>query len=168
MLRSAPFLMLWFYKDEPNKSFSKQHRPYWLIQLINRLFDNMEYFLMPKQYQNSNANGNMPEYTFAALRLTEAQKEHFEGWFSNNASEFETIIASFSVTGIKISFSWDDNNDCFIASFTDNNKKSPNFQKVLTSRAEDWFKALMMNAYKCIVVLDGEPWPTEKKGNSWG
>jgi len=165
---SAPMLVAKSWIGWKKPAESPGHRPYWLISLINRLFDNMEYFLMPNKYQNGNSLKTMPEYSFATVRLDVKQKAHFEGWLADNSPAFEELIASLVLTGHKTSFSWDESNDCFIASMTCNDKKSTNFQKVMTSRAQDWFEALMMTVYKIMVVCENEAWPTDRSTNNWG
>jgi len=123
---------------------------------------------MPRNYQQPSTKNGTFDYEFASLRLNEGQKNHFKEWFSENAQAFEDLIASITLEGNKNSFSWDENNDCYIASLTCNNSKSPNHKCVMTSRAEDWFEALMMNVYKYIVVCDNGAWPRDKGRNNWG
>jgi len=168
MLLSAPFLILNFLRGEYRKPRKYRQIPHYQIDCLNRLVDNMEYFLMPKQYQAPSNGRNLPEYKFASIRLTDDQKAHFTGWLADNQQGFEEVVASFTLSGHKVSFSFDGEHDCYIASLTCNDKKSDNYAKVLTSRAEDWFTAMMMNCYKAIVLCDGGTWPTESNRNNWG
>ena len=123
---------------------------------------------MPKAYQNQQSQNGTSDYTFAALRLTDDQKAHFSGWLKENSQAFEDVIASFTLSGHKISFSFDGEHDCYIASMTCNDKRSANHKMVMTSRAEDWFTAMMMNAYKALVLCEGGAWPKQSSGNNWG
>ena len=165
---SAPFLVMKSYFGHRPLKLGTEKSPMWTIHLLNRLFENMEYFLMPTKHQNNKNTNGYREFEFANLRLSEPQKAHFKGWFSENAPSFEELIASYTLVGYKHSFSWDEKNDCFIASMTCNNQKSPNANCVLTSRSEDWFEALMMNVYKTAVICEDEVWPRQSNKDTWG
>ena len=165
---SAPFSMMQYWKGWKLSGFHPKHRPLWFIDLLNRLFTNMEIFLMPTKHQNNWKNNGDNPFEFASLRLDDSKKAHFSGWFAENGSAFEDIIASLVLTGNKMSFSWDEKSSCYIASMTCFNSKSANFQTVMTSRSEDWFEALMMNCYKAIVLCENGSWPKNSKDNNWG
>jgi len=165
---SAPFLVLKSLIRKPSRAFSNRHRPFWLIDQLNRLTYSAERFLMPTKHQNNWKNSGNSDFGFASLRLDDTQRAHFEGWLKENEQGFEEIVASLILTGHKSSFSWDENSDCFIASLTCFDSKSPNNHTVMTSRAPEWFTALMMNCYKALVLCSDRPWPKTSKENNWG
>lgn len=165
---SPPFLMLEFYRKNPLVFESLPKPRHTDVFYINRLFQQIEDFLMPASSKSNGAKWSSDRYKFASVRLNDAQKAHFEGWLADNAPTFEDTVTSFVLAGHKISFSRDNQNDCYIASLTCNNERSNNFEKVMTSRASTWFDALMMCCYKSIVVCENGSWPIEKNENNWG
>jgi len=165
---SAPFLVAKSLIGMPSKDFSRKHAPYWLVDQLDRLFCSAGRFLMPAKHQKNWGTFANGDFGFASVRLDDSQRAHFEGWLKDNEAGFEEIVASLILTGHKTSFSWDEKSDCFIASLTCLDSKSPNSNTVMTSRAEEWFTALMMNCYKALVLYPDAAWPKTSNKNNWG
>ncbi|MCK5643811.1 MAG: hypothetical protein KAJ19_23630 [Gammaproteobacteria bacterium] len=60
--------------------------------------------------------------------------------------------------GYRITFTFDDKNECVVVTLIGRAKTCPNFGKAMTSRHVDIDQALMMALYKQIVVFNNETW----------
>lgn len=109
------------------------------------------------------------DFQFADIRLSETDKKAFLKWYEENSGDLYIHIAEMVNDGCKLSASWSDANDCYIASFTCLNDKSENYCLVLSSRSDDLFEAIAINIYKHrVMVGDSNPWPTSKTTQVWG
>lgn len=105
---------------------------------------------------------------FAPVRLQAEDKKSFEAWLSANEKDFDTFFTNTVVDGWKTSFTWDSENDCFIASCTMRDEDDKNYDVCVTSRAGNAFQAFMMTYYKIYEMFAEKKIPTEKVENNWG
>jgi hypothetical protein len=70
--------------------------------------------------------------------------------------------------GWKTSFSFDAENDCYIASCTQRDEDDINHNICVTSRSDNPFEALWLCYYKITVIADSKRLPTERADDNWG
>lgn len=107
-------------------------------------------------------------FKFAAVKLTDKDKADFDAWATKEADHALQLLAELTLESWKTSFSWDDANDCFIASSTCRAEKHKNEGVVVTSRSDMLLEALAMNYYKIEVLHKGKKLPTEVIKENWG
>jgi hypothetical protein len=105
---------------------------------------------------------------FVNVTLNEAQKKEFLTWFKTEGERIADHLGQIMVDDYKVSCSWDDRNQCYIASFTGKEDQRVNEHKSMSSRSDDWYEALALNAYKHLVVFKGNTWDGETSKNNWG
>lgn len=118
--------------------------------------------------QRKKARPNFSDFQFCDIRLTKEDKKEFEQWATANAPDAFDLLDSLVNSGVKMSYSWSDANDCYTVSFTDLEEKSQNYQVVLVSRADNFQEALMIGLYKHYVVCDQGLWPVKSQESDWG
>lgn len=117
-----------------------------------------------------NARKNKPkfeDFKFVQIRLYEADKDTFEKWRVTAGQDVDILLARLALDGYKMSVSWDDNNSCYIASHTCLNEKDENYCLILTSRSDDMFEAMALNAFKHFKMCHDCVWPMSENA-SWG
>lgn len=124
----------------------------------------IEEYIMPKKKQQSNWGSTK----FCAISLDTAQKEAARKWLGLYSKDIDTFACDMVRDGWKTSFTWDADNDCFIASATMRDEDSDNFDICVTSRSDIMWDALMLNYYKIYVLYKDKQLPTERSKNSWG
>jgi hypothetical protein len=106
------------------------------------------------------------DYQFVRCTLGKSEKEQFTRWFELNEKKLGTALSNVLEGGYKVSFSADFENSCFVCTLTGNEEKSPNYKKMLSSRAEDHWEALGLCIFKHVEMFNGEKWDSE--GSNWG
>jgi len=124
--------------------------------------------MMARNGKSSKSGSSFPEIEFIDLRLDAAQKEEFLAWKKAAGEDSYDIVTDFVGTGHKLSVTWDDNGNCFIASFTCKDERSANIGKCITSRSDTWFEAIMLGVFKAQVVFKGAAWLGASRKDSWG
>lgn len=160
--------LVWQIYEErtlPNAATSPRSTAFW----VSNLFDKLEEFLMPAKYRkNGSARYEDTGYSFAHINISPELKKQFKAWFSESAEGFEELCAAFLLSGHKQSVSWNDHDDCYIASLTCNDSQDANYKLILTSRSDNWLEAILLNIFKASVCSAGEPWPRVGEHNKWG
>lgn len=105
---------------------------------------------------------------FINRNLKEEEAKAFETWAKSENERLPDILGQIMVDDYKVSCNWDDRNQCYIATFTGKDTQRINDNKALSSRSDDWFEALAMNAYKHLVLFKGGKWEGETTKNNWG
>lgn len=122
-----------------------------------------------------NGNGRAPkadkpsfsDFQFVSYTLSKSEKVAFSKWWEEKASDAFVFVSEVVNSGYKVSLSWDAENDCYIATFTCMEKKSPNYCLVMSSRSDDLWEAIGINLYKHYVLFSESGYPV-KTSNSWG
>ena len=121
---------------------------------------------MAKKSSSNQSNWNKIE--FVNVTLTEPQKKEFKVWAKEHSNEVADDLGQLMVDEYRVSIVWDDNNQCFIATFTGKVDQSTNADKALSSRSDDWYEAIALNLYKHKVIFGGKQWNGETTKNNWG
>lgn len=153
----------WYQALDP---FQKLAYKLALVDLANARITELENNLVARK--KSNRTSNQFSTKFAAVSLDKANKERFHVWFETNSSDVETYLHNLATEGWKTSFSWDQENDCFLASATMRDEDHVNYDICVTSRSGNLVEALMLNVFKIDVMHEGAKLPTEAPRNSWG
>lgn len=105
---------------------------------------------------------------FCAISLDTEGKEKARAWLEKNGKDIDTLATDMVRDGWKTTFTWDADNDCFIASATQRDEDHRNYDICVTSRAGTMWDALMLNYYKIYVLYKNQSLPTERAKNSFG
>jgi hypothetical protein len=105
---------------------------------------------------------------FAKCELTKADSEAFLNWTTGLEKDFATALSDVTQDLWRVSLKVDVNNNCYMASFTQQDFKNVNANVVLTSRSDDLEEAFWMCVYKIYVLWEGQRLPTEAESRSWG
>ena len=105
---------------------------------------------------------------FVNVTLTQEQSKEFKAWYPAILDNLHDEIGQLMVDEYKVSCSWDDNHQCFIATFTGKQDQDFNSQKALSSRSDNWFEALGINLFKHVVLFGSKTWSGEEQKNNWG
>lgn len=135
-----------------------------LVSRIQQLGD----FIMPRSTQSNVSGKGQFDVTFVNVRLSKKDADQFSTYFSRDIRETGEDLTVFISKGHKIGLSWDDKGACFVASATCRDERSPNYNRCITSRSDDWYEAMIMNVYKHDVLFQGGTWVSDDAGGSWG
>lgn len=105
---------------------------------------------------------------FCAISLDTPAKAEAKKWLEKNGRDLDTYAVQMVRDGWKSSFSWDEYNDCFIASATMRESGHKNFDVCVTSRSDNMWDAMLLNYYKIYVLFTDQPLPTERPKDNWG
>lgn len=128
--------------------------------------------MVAKSSNGSNAKNNNLDYLnvrFAECRLTAEDKKAFNKFFEENVPLIGELLNKMIYDGYKYSVSWDDANECFVASFTGKAEDSVNHNWCLVSRAGSWEEATLIGFFKHQILFAGQSWGDETDNRkSWG
>lgn len=105
---------------------------------------------------------------FCAIQLDTAQKTEARKWLETYAKDFDEYASTMVRDGWKTSITWDDYNDCFIASSTMREEEHKNYDICVTSRSDVMWDAWILNYYKIYVMHKDQKLPTERAKQQWG
>lgn len=117
------------------------------------------------------SKGNVSQWVkpvFVNMTLNEEQKKIFTTWYKSEGERLSDFLGQVMVDDYKVSVNWDDNNQCFIASFTGKEDQRFNSNMVLSSRSDDWYEAIGLNLYKHLILCKSGKWDGETTKNNWG
>lgn len=121
---------------------------------------------MPKKvYEKEQRYGDI---VFSTARLTESDSKDFAKWCEGQIEDLMLGVIHLVAGGWKMSLTWDDINDCFIASVTCKDEKNRNHNVCVSSRSDNAIEAMLMNVYKIDVLHKNEKMPTRGNRDSWG
>ena len=121
---------------------------------------------MASKQRNTNNSWNKIE--FINIRLDVEEGKQFRDWFKAQSEKIPDLLGQIMVDDHKISVTWDERNQCFIATFTGKEDQRHNDNKSLSSRSDDWYEALALNCYKHLVMCKNGKWEGETEKNNWG
>lgn len=105
---------------------------------------------------------------FCTIQLDTEGKVLAKQWITANNKDLDTYFDTLIRDGWKTSLTFDEYNDCFIASSTQRDEDDRNHNVCLTSRSDNMYEAIMLNVYKLYIMYEGKKLPTEKQSNNWG
>jgi hypothetical protein len=117
---------------------------------------------MPRAKKSSNpAKDEIVWGGFIDVKLTAEQKAAFAEF----EAEFQwTFMDDLLADEIKLSLSYDDNTETYLASMTSVKHAGNGLRCVLTARAGTWERAVMLACYKHFALLEGD-WGRYKPGS---
>jgi prolyl oligopeptidase PreP (S9A serine peptidase family) len=119
-----------------------------------------------------NVSGNNSEAwkntVFVSYKLTKEDKVVFEKWSSRNEAEVALDVATFMSSGAKTSITWDTTNNVWIVAATMKEETNKSYNECISSRSDDWYEALRMNAFKALVLCKNAAWSSLSEGQDWG
>jgi len=124
--------------------------------------------LMARNGKSTSNNKGFAEIEFVDLRLDAVQKEEFVQWKKALGEDSYSAITDLVGTGHKLSLTWDDNGNCFIASFTCRDERNVNTGKCITSRSDDWYEAALLGVFKATVIFKNGAWLGATRKDNWG
>lgn len=166
---------LYWYNDMRDFAFRLMIEPNPNQNLYNWLLTNFiraEYKWQEHIYMSSKKNASKSnngfQVTFVNYRLTQDDKKQFEAWKKSHGDKLEHVVLEAHKDFVKQSSSFDQDNKCWIVSWTGTDDNAYNAKRCITSRAPSFWDAMCMNAFKAEVIFSGEIWDNGIEGNSWG
>lgn len=122
----------------------------------------------PRTSQKAKPRFTPQDFTFCDIRLSKDDKKAFDQWATEHVPDAFDLLDALVNSGVKASYSWNDNNDCYTFSLTDLEAKSANHNVVMVSRADNFQEALMLGLYKHYVLAPDGLWPVQSQQSNWG
>ena len=108
------------------------------------------------------------EVSFVNIRISADEKPAFDSWAEKQAKRVWEMIQSLADSGYKLSISPDLENSCYIATLTGTKHAVRNKNKAISSRSDDVIEAILLSAYKHVVLFGEGEWEGEQRQNNWG
>jgi len=105
---------------------------------------------------------------FVNRNLTADEAKEFTAWVKKENERIPDMLGQIMVNEYKVSCTWNDQNQCYIATLTGKEDCKFNPYKALSARSDDWFEALAMAAYKHLILFSGKAWEGDTTKNNWG
>jgi len=114
------------------------------------------------EWNSNNAN-------FADVKLTAADKDAFDQWFSSANADLEVWFQNMIDDSYRVSLKFDYNNSCYQCALTQQDAKHINANLIIISRAGSVEESFLLCCYKVSVLYEGQRLPSQSEGNnSWG
>lgn len=129
---------------------------------------------MPANKGNRKSNSKDPQdwqkYDFVEVTLSEEEKVAFKAHYAKDPQSLLGLVEETARGGYKLSLTYDQANECMIATLTCKEPSAVNFGYVMTSRAGDTWESIALAMYKHHYACDDEDWGAETRtnGRSWG
>jgi hypothetical protein len=138
------------------------------VFLVNCALRNIQIgaYAMAGKKSPSNERWNANE--FVNIRLKDEEKVEFKSWCSAEGERINDMIGQACVDDYKFSLTWDDKNQCFIATMIGKEDQRHNAFKSLSSRSDDWFEAIALTVFKHVVLMRQGAWKGDTEKNNWG
>lgn len=108
------------------------------------------------------------EVRFVDRHLTSDEKRSYTQWIEAEQHLVSSALEQCAQRGYKGSFSYDLKNKCFIATHICWKEGDVNYAVGISSRAGDVYSALLINAYKLIVLYQFSALADTKGETDWG
>lgn len=95
---------------------------------------------------------------FIDYQLSAEEKDACEAWKESLGGDFLNCPDDVVQAGYRITFTFDDKNNCIVVTVIGRATDCPNYNKAMTTRHSNIQKALTMAMYKQIVVFDYQSW----------
>lgn len=138
------------------------------VRFITRKIEQLEERVMAKKTNSPGNNQDWQNTVFVNYRLGKDEKAAFEEWSSRKADTVALDLAQFMSSGAKTSITWDSKNNVWIVSATMKDESHKSYNECLTSRSDDWYEAMRLNAYKALVLAKNGKWSDLSADEDWG
>lgn len=98
---------------------------------------------------------------FINYKMDKDTRAKFKRWLETPVEARMALIHETLQSDHKFSLSWDDSNECFIASLT-GKAESLNPNKCISLRAHEWDTALFAVTFVHVVIFSGEIWDSDE------
>ena len=108
---------------------------------------------------------------FINIKVDDSWKLRFDDWFTTHRHECLAALDDLLGEGMKVAFSYDHENECYIVSFTGKGWEGSKLRWCMTSRAGTFDEALGLATFKHFVMADrdwGAYKPDGTKKMQWG
>lgn len=109
-----------------------------------------------------------PSVTFINVTLEKADKDAVAEWARRKGFNYLNELEHQLQSGHKVGLTWDNRNQCFIASVTCWTDGDENYGHCFSSRHVSIRKALELTLYKVLVTLDGKKWADHSEVHNFG
>lgn len=114
---------------------------------------------------NGNKNGN---FRFNQVYFNDREKSHYEKWIAGRQTDVLDILQTFADQGLKLSLSFDNQKDVYIASITFKKGKAHLRNQVFMIRHADLEKLIRITLFYLTEVIDyGANLQPEKSDYDW-
>ena len=108
---------------------------------------------------------------FINVKLDDEQKQDFLVWFGERVEPLDRDLCDLLDEGMKVTFAYDRENQCFTCTFTGALVGNSNERYVTTSRAGTFTECMALALWKHIKLADGDYGnfrPATGQLNNWG
>jgi len=108
---------------------------------------------------------------FINIRVDDADKAAFELWYVDHRAEVIAALDDLMGEGMKVSLSYDHENECYICSFTGRGWLAGTSRWCMTTRAGTFDESIALALYKHFVMAEadwGDYLPSTGKKKNWG
>lgn len=109
-------------------------------------------------------------YGFINVNVTDAEKGEFQSWYDENSQHVNAMLDDLLAEGIKYGCSFDQENECYIVTFTGALVEGANTRCCVTSRAGTWADTNALAVWKHYILCAGNYGDllTTGRKRSWG
>lgn len=108
------------------------------------------------------------DFRFVNRTLNAEELAHFDKWYQNKDRSADNAIEEAFADQYKCAVSYDEKNNCFIASLTLKSEKGVNVNKSLNARSDTWLEAIALVVYKHHVIFKQGEWVVDEEGRQRG
>lgn len=99
------------------------------------------------------------------IQLDKALKEKLKAWFDELPAAFDPM-ADLMNKDYKVSIGWDKRNNCYACWLVPIGEKHRNAGCILTSRSNDWVKAVYAAYWRSEILKKGNWWVAKKEAGT--
>lgn len=129
-----------------------------IVKQLDEFSHTYEWFIIQERTFILAKNNFSNAMEFVNCVLTQEQDKAFTSWYESKDRKANAAIDESFADGYRVSVSWDDFNQTFIASLTYKGDKGDNKGKCLTARSDDWLESIAMVVYKHHVIFNQGAW----------
>lgn len=124
----------------------------------------------PNRKANSRNPADWQKFEFVEIQVGKDEQAEFKARYAKEPAHFLDELSGLVRSGYKFSATYDDTNNCVIASLSCREPSDPNFNYVLSARAGDIWEASALVMYKHLYLCDDGDWggDTRTDARSWG
>lgn len=117
---------------------------------------------MVKKYNQNKA------WEFRTTKLTPEERTHFEGWLENTVDDVVEVLTTVLYEGYKLTVRFDEEHDTWLATLSGTEYTSYNDRCSVTSRHDNFERAVALTCYKHLVVASSKSWRHDDDRDVWG